>query len=90
MQIKAFNTYKIIHKNGHEEVINAEDLSTALQNMVVSEETSPVISVFMQSEDVRTILHTEAENETDDNEDNDNTTNEDTDVTGEVEIEGNV
>lgn len=56
MQTKSLNSYRITHKNGNIEEINAENLVQALENMEVSEEYSPVLQTYMQEEGIRTIV----------------------------------
>lgn len=56
MQSKTYNSYKITHKNGNVEVINAENLVKALENMEISEEYSPVLQTYMQDENIRTLV----------------------------------
>lgn len=56
MQTKNYNAYRITHKNGSIEEINAESLVEALNNMEVSEEYSPVVQTFMQKEGIRTLI----------------------------------
>jgi hypothetical protein len=56
MQTKSYNTYKITHKNGSVERINAENLVEALQNMEISEEYSPVLQTYMEEENLRTLV----------------------------------
>ena len=56
MQTKSYNTYKITHKNGSVERINAENLIEALQNMEISEDYSPVLQTYMEEENLRTLV----------------------------------
>lgn len=56
MQTKIYNSYKITHKNGSVEVINAENLTKALENMEIDESYSPVLQTYMQEEGVRTLV----------------------------------
>lgn len=56
MQTKLYNSYRITHKNGDVEDINAENLVEALNNMGVSEEHSPVIQTYMQAEGIKTLV----------------------------------
>lgn len=56
MQYKALNCYRIIHKDGTEERINAETTVQAIENMTTEEEVSPVISLSMLEEDIRTVI----------------------------------
>lgn len=57
MQTKSFNSYKITHKNGSVEEINAENLVEALSNMEISEDYSPVLQTYMQAEGIRTLVN---------------------------------
>ena len=57
MQTKSYNSYRITHKNGDVEQINAENLVEALNNMGVSEEHSPVIQTYMVEEGIRTLVN---------------------------------
>lgn len=59
MQTKVFNAYKITHKNGSVEDINALDLVQALENMEIPETESPVIQVFLVKEGIRTLVEDE-------------------------------
>lgn len=59
MIVKALNSYRIIHKNGTIETINAVNASVALENMTVTEEESPVINMSMLSSDIRTVIEEE-------------------------------
>ena len=61
MQYKALNCYRIIHKDGTEERINAETAVQAIENMTTEEEVSPVISLSMLEEDIRTVIPEEQE-----------------------------
>ena len=56
MQTKSYNQYKITHKNGEAEIINAESLIEALKNMTISEEHSPVLQTYMEEEGIRTLV----------------------------------
>ena len=56
MQTKSYNQYKITHKNGEAETINAESLIEALKNMTISEEHSPVLQTYMEEEGIRTLV----------------------------------
>ena len=58
MQTKSYNSYKITHKNGDVEQINAENLIEALKNMEITEEYSPVIQTYMVDEGIRTLVNT--------------------------------
>lgn len=56
MQTKSYNHYRITHKNGDTEDINAQNLVEALTNMGTSEEHSPVIQTAMVEEGIRTLV----------------------------------
>ncbi len=56
MQTKSYNQYRITHKNGEAETINAESLIEALKNMTISEEHSPVLQTYMEEEGIRTLV----------------------------------
>lgn len=56
MQTKLYNSYRITHKNGSVETINAETLIEALKNMGIDEITSPVLQTFMEAEGIRTLV----------------------------------
>ena len=56
MQTKLYNSYRITHKSGEVEDINAENLVEALDNMGISEEHSPVIQTYMQAEGIKTLI----------------------------------
>jgi hypothetical protein len=56
MQTKLYNSYRITHKNGSVEKINAENLIEALKNMGIDELTSPVLQTFMEEEGIRTLV----------------------------------
>lgn len=56
MQTKSYNAYKITHKNGDVEQVNAENLVEALTNMEIKEEYSPVIQTYMEKEGIRTLV----------------------------------
>ena len=60
MQTKDYNAYRITHKNGSIEDVNALNLVQALENMETTEEESKVIQAFLVKEDVRTLLEDEA------------------------------
>ena len=49
MQTKIFNSYRITHKNGSIEDINALDLVQAIENMGIPETESPVLQVVLLS-----------------------------------------
>ena len=55
MQIKNLNAYRITHKNGNVEEVNAENLIEALENMEVDESYSPVIQTALVKEGIRTL-----------------------------------
>lgn len=55
MQIKNLNAYRITHKNGNVEEVNAENLVEALENMEVEESYSPVIQTALVKEGIRTL-----------------------------------
>lgn len=61
MQSKIYNAYKITHKNGTIEDINALDMVQALENMEVSETESKVAQIFLVKENVRTLIEDEKE-----------------------------
>lgn len=56
MQSKNYNAYRITHKDGSIEDINAVDLIQALENMDVQETESKVIQAFLVKENVRTLV----------------------------------
>lgn len=56
MQSKFYNRYKITHKNGDAEEINAVNLVEALNNMEITEEFSPVLQTYMEEEGIRTLV----------------------------------
>ena len=56
MQIKKLNAYRITHKNGKIESINAENLIQALENTEQTELQSPVIQTFMVKEGIATVM----------------------------------
>lgn len=56
MQTKIYNSYRITHKDGTNEVINAENLIQALENMEITEEESPVIQTYMAAENIKTLV----------------------------------
>lgn len=47
MQTKIYNAYKITHKNGSVEDINALDLVQALENMEIPDTESKVLQAFL-------------------------------------------
>ena len=57
MQTKLYNVYKITHKNGSAETINAETLSEALKNLGIAEVVSPVQQVYMEAEGIKTLIN---------------------------------
>ena len=59
MQAKIYNAYRITHKNGVVEDINALDLIQALENMEVPDEESRVLQAFLLKENVRTLIEEE-------------------------------
>ena len=56
MQTKLYNSYRITHKSGSVEEINAENLIEALKNTGIKEEIDPVLQTFMQAEGIRTLI----------------------------------
>ena len=56
MQTKLYNSYRITHKSGSVEEINAENLVEALSNIQIAEELDPVLQTYMQAENVRTLV----------------------------------
>lgn len=56
MQSKIYNAYRITHKNGSVEDINALDLVQALENMDTPETESRVLQAFLVKESVRTLV----------------------------------
>ena len=59
MQTKVFNAYRITHKNGSIEDINAINLVQALENMEIPETESPVNQTFLIKEGIRTLVEAE-------------------------------
>lgn len=59
MQTKVFNAYRITHKNGSVEDINALDLIQALENMETPDTESKVLQAFLVKENVRTLVEDE-------------------------------
>lgn len=59
MQTKTYNAYRITHKNGKIEDINALDLIQALENMKIPETESKVLQAFLDKEGVRTLIEDE-------------------------------
>ena len=56
MQSKTLNSYRITHKSGSVEEINAGNLIEALSNLQISEELDPVLQTYMQVEGIRTLV----------------------------------
>lgn len=56
MQTKLLNAYRITHKDGSVENINAENLVEALNNMEIAESFSPVLQTYMTEEGIRTLV----------------------------------
>lgn len=56
MQTKLLNAYRITHKDGSVENINAENLVEALNNMEIAESFSPVLQTYMVEEGIRTLV----------------------------------
>lgn len=56
MQTKVYNAYRITHKNGSVEEINAVDLVQALENMETPDTESKVVQAFLIKENVRTLV----------------------------------
>lgn len=59
MQFKYYNSYRITHKNGEVEEVNAENLVQALENASIPESTSKVIQTYMTKENIRTLVQDE-------------------------------
>jgi len=59
MQSKLVNAYRITHKNGKIEDINATSLVQALENMEVPETESAIIQTFLIKEGIRTLIEDE-------------------------------
>lgn len=59
MQTKVYNAYRITHKNGSVEDINALDLVQALENMETPDTESRVLQAFLVKENVRTLVEDE-------------------------------
>ena len=59
MQTKIYNAYRITHKNGSVEDINALDLIQALENMEIPDTESKVLQAFLVKENVRTLIEDE-------------------------------
>lgn len=86
MQIKSLNRYRIIHENGQEELINAETLIQALNNLVITEEESIVIHIDMLEKDTRTIIEEEIYPDDTEPSPPEDTEGDDIDVGGEVPL----
>lgn len=56
MQTKLYNSYRITHKSGSTEEINAENLIEALKNTGIKEEIDPVLQTYMYNEGIRTLI----------------------------------
>ena len=56
MQTKLYNSYRITHKSGSIEEINAENLIEALKNTGIKEEIDPVLQTYMYNEGIRTLI----------------------------------
>lgn len=56
MQSKLYNSYRITHKSGSVEEINAENLIEALKNSAISEEFDPVLQTYMYAENIKTLV----------------------------------
>ena len=56
MQAKTYSAYRITHKNGTIEDINALDMVQALENMETSETESRALQAFLIKENVRTLI----------------------------------
>lgn len=56
MQSKLYNSYRITHKSGAIEEINAENLIEALSSMSIKEEFDPVLQTYMSAQGVRTLV----------------------------------
>jgi len=56
MQTKLYNSYRITHKSGSVEEINAENLIEALKNCSIKEEFDPVLQTYMQAEKIPTLV----------------------------------
>ena len=59
MQTKVFNAYRITHKNGSIEDINAFDLVQALENMETPDTESRVTQAYLVKENIRTLVEDE-------------------------------
>lgn len=56
MQTKLYNSYRITHKSGSIEEINAENLIEALKNCSIEESFDPVLQTYMYAEGIRTLI----------------------------------
>lgn len=56
MQTRLYNSYRITHKSGSVEEINAENLVEALKNTGIKEELDPVLQTLMTAENIRTLV----------------------------------
>lgn len=56
MQTKLYNSYRITHKSGTVEEINAENLIEALKNANIDESFDPVLQTYMTAEKIRTLV----------------------------------
>ena len=57
MQSKLYNSYRITHKSGAVEEINAVNLVEALSSMSIKEEFDPVLQTYMQAQGIRTLVN---------------------------------
>ena len=56
MQTKLYNSYRITHKSGSVEEINAENLIEALKNVAIDEAYDPVLQTYMTAEGIKTLV----------------------------------
>ena len=56
MQSKLYNSYRITHKSGTIEEVNAESLIEALNSMSIKEEFDPVLQTYMYAQGIRTLV----------------------------------
>ena len=56
MQTKLYNSYRITHKSGSVEEVNAENLIEALKNISIKEEFDPVLQTYMYNEGIKTLI----------------------------------
>ena len=56
MQTKLYNSYRITHKSGSVEEINAENLIEALKNTGIEESFDPVLQTYMTAEKIKTLV----------------------------------